>query len=284
MRFLKTGVLVLIAMLAASGVALAQGAVTGTMVGDPGGAHMTWDLVLPAATDVTLTLDHWPCQTGDAITFSVWGADGPLAMSEEATACSQTAAFNTGAGGPATLKVSNYLAGVGTWYSLMAEGIDLPGAAPMAVEETAAVAAPVEGEMVVKAKAVEAPVAAPVVAAPVVAAPVVAAAAVPGVIVENATVLGDVGGAYGTHKLTAEEGKTYTVTMVYGTDPGGSWKGVGFKVWGPDGQVAAGEGELHDTTTKTATFTADAAGEYTVQVYNYHPGVVLFYSLTATNE
>jgi hypothetical protein len=97
--------------------------------------------------------------------------------------------------------------------------------------------------------------------------------------------MGDIGGAYGTYPIPVIEGNTYTVTMTYGTPSGGMWPGVGFKVWGPDGLVATGaKPSKHDADTKTATFTADTTGTYTVQVYNYHHGLVVFYSLEVEEE
>jgi hypothetical protein len=285
--FIKAGLLVILAAVVMVGVAAAaDGQVSGTMVGDHGGAHMTWDLNLPAATDVTITLAHWPCDIGDAVSFDVWSATDHLASSSQATSCTQEASFNTGDGGPAKLIMHNYLHGVGTWYSLSATGIELPGAqapAPVVASEEAKEAAPAEG-VATTAEPVVAAV--PAETVPVVVEPVAAAApAAEGVIVDNATVLGDIGGAYGTHVINAEAGKTYKVTMVYGTPVGGTWTGVGFKVWGPEGLVAVGDApDLHNANEKTATFTAESTGPYTIQVYNYHHGLVLFYSLEVTEE
>ncbi|RIL09073.1 hypothetical protein DCC79_12050 [bacterium] len=67
--------------------------------------------------------------------------------------------------------------------------------------------------------------------------------------------------------------------MHYGTDMGGTWPAIGFKVWGPNGWVAsshaAGSGRAE------ATFTATGDVKYSIQVYNYHHGVTAFYGIEA---
>ena len=94
---MRTGLLLVVLTLATFGVVAADShGISGTWVGDPGGALMTHELDLPADADVTINLDHWPCVTGDAITFEVWSDAGLLAMSHEASACTQSASFNTG--------------------------------------------------------------------------------------------------------------------------------------------------------------------------------------------
>lgn len=286
----RAGVLGLVLAGSLAGTTLAQmaaeGSVSGTLVGDRGGAHVTWDVTLPASTDVTLKLAHWPCNTGQSISFAVWGAASKIAGSRQHDACTQSAMFNTGAGGAAKIQLSNYLHGVGTWYTLTAEGMTLPGTMP------APSAAPAAGATTTEAE--PAPTAAPGAAAPKAAdmmtdaapaaamAPAAAApAAAPAasINVQDQTLLGNSGGASANYDLMVKEGQTYTVKMHYGTDMGGTWPAIGFKVWGPNGWVAsshaAGSGHAE------ATFTATGDVKYSIQVYNYHHGVTAFYGIEA---
>jgi hypothetical protein len=259
-----------------------SGSISGTMVGDRGGAYVTLEVALPADTDVTLKLEHWPCLTGGAVGVNVWTADGWLAQSEEADACTQEASFNTGAGGPASIQVFNYLHGIGTWYSLTAEGITLPGAMPAApaevapAEEAAPVAEAEEAEEAVPAE--EAAAAEPAEEAEEAAEMMPVAPAPAGkVMVEDATLFGNSGGAFASYDLAVMAGKEYEVTMTYGADLGGEWKAVGFNVWCASGWAA--QGAKVDMDTKEATFTADADGTCQIQVYNYYEGLTVFYSL-----
>ena len=66
---------------------------------------------------------------GDAVGIAVWSPSGQLGASEQKDACTQELAWNTGAGGPAEIKLYNYLAGVGTWWTMTSTGMALPGAA-----------------------------------------------------------------------------------------------------------------------------------------------------------
>jgi hypothetical protein len=289
---MRAGLIVAAFALLLAGTAFAQESAVSelsrTMVGDAAGAYQVWNVDLPANTDVTLTLSHWPCNTGPAIGIEVWGADGLMGMSSEKDACTQELSWNTGDGGPAEIKAYNYLPGVGTWWSMSATGLTLPGAtAPMAAEpaaegEMAAEAAPAEGEMAAEAAPAEGEMAKE--AAPAEgemaaeAAPVEAAAAPAAgtVSVDNAVLYGTEGGGIMKYDFLAEGGKTYDVTMTYGSPLGGTWPGVGIKVWGLSGLVATGSS---DGVHATASFTAGGNDQYTVEVYNYHPGLPIFYSL-----
>jgi len=291
---MKTGLLLVVVSIATLGVVAAQSAgISGTWVGDPGGALMTHELELPAATDATLTLDHWPCVTGQAIAFDLYTPSGMLASSSEASACTQSASFNTGEGGPATLKLYNHLTGVGSWYNLTAEGIDLPGATMM-VEEEAAPAeevmaeeeAMVEDEAVAMAEETEGEEMTEPAEADMAEGEAMVEEAAPmmtsGMLADGATLLGNIGGAQGDYMLDVVEGENYTVTMTYGTSAGGMWPGIGFRVYGPEGLVATGaKPDLFNNDTYSATFTAGETAQYKVQVYNYIHGLMLFYSLEA---
>jgi hypothetical protein len=286
MRILmRAGALVLAASLVVSMTAMAaetpaKSEVSGTMVGDVGGAYQTWNVTLPKSTDVTLTLNHWPCNTGDAIGIEVWGPSGNLGMSEQKDACTQELAWNTGAGGPAEVKAFNYLAGVGTWWMLTSTGFTLPGAtAPKPVAEkpaaeTAEMAKPAAAAVTTTA----AKPAAEAAEKPAVAAKPATQAA-PGMLsVNNVVLYGTEGGGIQKYDLMVKKGTTYNAVMDFASPNGGTWPGVGFKVWGPDGLVA--ESQADEPGQARATFTAGGDDKYYVEAYNYHSGVPIFYALS----
>jgi hypothetical protein len=250
----------------ATAAAQGTGALTGTLVGDSGGAYQTWNVTLPADTKVTLTLSHWPCQTGESVGLNVWGASGLLAHSWESDACTQKAWFNSGSGGMAEIQLFDYLHGVGTWWSLSAEGITLGGSAPAQPAPVAAEAKPAEAAGTTMSAST--------------AAATTTTAAAPKAssgLLATDTIFGDTAGAFDNYNLTVEEGKSYTVRMTVGTDWGGNWPGVGFDVWGPQGHVASGA--WTSTNTLEATFKATGNVVYLVQPFNYHHGLTLFYTI-----
>lgn len=261
----------------------AEGALSGTLVGDRGGAHMAWDVTLPANADVTIKLAHWPCNTGQSISFAVWGAASKLASSHQHDACTQSAMFNTGAGGMAKLQMSNYLHGVGTWYTLTAEGMTLPEAMPAPSAAPAAASTTTEDEPApAPPPAAAAPKAADMMTDTSASAPAMAAGAMAPAASINAqdqTLLGNSGGASASYDLMVKEGQSYTVKLHYGTDMGGTWPGIGFKVWGPNGWVASSHAT--GSGSAEAMFTASGDVKYTIQVYNYHHGVTAFYGIEA---
>lgn len=277
---IRVGFIVAVSVLLISGTALAQfdtpSELSGTMVGDRGGAYQVWNVELPASSDVTLTLSHWPCNTGNAIGVEVWGANGLIGRSRQQDACSQTVSFNTGTGGAAEIKAYNYLSGVGTWWSLSATGMALPGGmapkpAPAVEPAAAEAAAPAaEGEMAAAA----APAPAPAPAAPM-------APAAGAVNVDNAVLYGTEGGGIMKYDFMVVGGTTYDATLTYASPNGGNWPGVGFTVWGPTGLVAKGSGGVGQAS---ASFTAGGNDMYTVEVHNYHPGVPVFYALSVAAQ
>jgi len=289
---MRAGALAAIVVLALSTAVLAQTAdpvavptstVSGTMVGDGGGAYQIWNVTLPAGTDVTFSLNYWPCNAGDAIGIEAWDASGLLGWSSEADACTQEVSWNTDKGGPAEIKVHNYLDGVGTWWSLTSTGVALPGAvAPVAAAPVEPAKAEVKGETVMVAKAADTTTTETkaVETTTAEAAPVVAKAepATGTIMVDNSVLYGDSGGANQMYDLMVTEGTTYDATMVYASPNGGTWPGVGFKVWGPDGLVAQSMTEEFSSVA-TASFTAEGNNKYYIQVFNYHGGVPVFYSL-----
>jgi hypothetical protein len=254
-------------------------------VGDTGGAYQTWTTNAPANTDVTITVNHWPCNTGSSVGVNVWGPTGKLASSWAKDACTQEAKYNTGAGGATEVQLYNYNHGVGTWWSLMAEGLAIGGpAAPAAPAAAAADTASttMDSATTTAATTSTTTMAATDMAATTTATTTTAAPAAPagaGTLSVGGSVFGNGGGAYVDHNLTVEEGKKYHVTMTVSPDAGGKWNGVGFNVWGPSGHIAMGS--YTSSNTIEADFTADGNVVYLIQPYNYHHGLNVWYALEA---
>jgi len=91
--------------------------------------------------------------------------------------------------------------------------------------------------------------------------------------------VGDGGGAYDTYTLTAEETGEVELTMHYAPDDAVIGAGVGFNVYGPSGKVASGR-YTGTHGQRTATFDVTAGTDYSVQVFNYLPGVTISYNLS----
>ena len=287
------------AALLTTGIASADGhisTVSGSMNGDFGGAHMSWDVDLPADTDAELRLAYWPCLNPDAVQLEVWGADSMLGSAGWSSPCEKTLAWNTGDGGAASIRFSNYLQGVGTNYSVSAEGFSLPGGdapAAMMAEETMAddsdeaMMADDAGDEVMADDATMADEGEEAMAEEGDGEMMVAEAAADDTVMmaddgsgdsaANGTLVGNAGGAFATHALPVTSGTTYNLEMTRGMDVGGNWPAVGFHVWGSNGLVASSS--MSYGSNAKATFTADMDGEYTVQMYNYHHGRTMFYAL-----
>lgn len=267
-----------------AGTALAQDMATktvevsGTMVGNTGGAFQSWNVDLPKNTAVSLNLAHWPCNTGDAVGFEVWTAAGLAGRSHEKDACNQALAWNTGDGGKAEVKLYNYLPDVGTWWNMSATGMTLPGAMAPVVAMAPATTSTTMAATTTTAAAAAAPTTTTTTTAPAkAAAPAAMAPAAGGVMVDNAVLYGDAGGAYAKYDFMVKNGQKYDVMLQASSPNGGSWPAVGFGVFGPTGQVAAAS--VDASGMASTSFTATGNDKYTVSVYNYHTGVPMFYHL-----
>lgn len=98
----------------------------------------------------------------------------------------------------------------------------------------------------------------------------------------SGTVVGNAGGAYAIHTIpSAGDGEDVTVTMTFAPDDASYLKAFGFTVYAENGDVAArGSQPTGVLGTYQATFAAEDAGTYTVQVYNYADNVPLYYTLS----
>ena len=243
-------------------------AVGGTLVGDRGGSHMEWTAAVPANTDVQLTVTYSPCGSPDGVTLMVYSDDGQVTKANPDGHCTKTAFWNTAGSTSANIKLSNYLHGIALNYILASKGFTLEGAemvsdtATMQAEMDAA-DAEMMAEEAAETEAMEAEV-----------TETLKANAATG------EVLGTNGGGHSKYDIDLEAGGTYAALMTYNMDVGGTWPSVGFDIWGPGGSVvASGVKEQHGNNF-AVNFSAPMDGTYTVDVYNYHPGRMMYYTIT----
>ena len=256
------------------GVAAAQegettvSAVNGTIVGDRGGTHTEWTAEVPANTDVHLSVEYSPCGDASAIALMVYSNDGQVTKAVPDGHCRKTAKWNTAGSNMATIKLSNYLHGIALYYVMASKGFAVTDATLVSTtgEVKAAVEA-AEGEAAAEADAEMA----------------AKEAAVVETLKANAaegSVLGTKGGGHSKYEVDLEAGGTHAVLMHYMMDVGGTWPAVGFQIWGPDGSVVATGKHRQHGPYVGATFVPAMAGTYTVDVYNYHPGHTMGYTIT----
>lgn len=249
------------------GSAAAQDATStsyGTLVGNVGGAHMEWTASAEPNTNAMVSVTYSPCIDPDAVSLVVYSSDGQTTTAYRDGHCKKTATWNTSDSDSATIKLSNYLHGVATNYAIETSGLTVAGAAP-AMDAA-------DDEMMADDEAADADAAAAAEeeAAMSDAAETLAANA------DTGTVVGDAGGAYATYDVELTAGQRYAGAMVYNMDVGGQWPGVGMTIYGPDGWSYNSSHDMHRSGV-TADFVAPADGTYKVQIYNYHPGRVMYY-------
>lgn len=236
----------------------------GTLVGNSGGAHMEWSAASQPNTNARVSVTYSPCIDPDAISLVVYSSDGQTTTAYRDGHCKQTATWNSGESTSATIKLSNYLHGVATNYAIETTGLVVAGADAVSDTETDAAMAEADAEAENAAAAAEQEA---------------ATEAVKSTLAANAstgTVAGDSGGAFASYEVELTGGQMYAGAMAYQMDVGGSWPGVGFTIYGPDGWSMSGKHDMHRNGV-TASFTAPADGTYKVQIYNYHPGRLMYY-------
>jgi hypothetical protein len=254
--------------------------VDGFIWGNSGGAHQVWDLAVPQNTDVNVSVEYNPCAPPNSVAFVAYSSDGQVVPAHQTAHCTKELAFNTGSSESLELKLSYYEHGQQLYYVVKATGLDLAAvAAPEAeavVEEEVKVSEVAAEEAVTETAAVAVEEAAPAEEAVVEEAAPVNVSVVKGTEVEG-NVLGTSGGGHVKYDVMLTGGQEYNAIMNYHFDVGGDWPAVGFTVWGPDGVVAMGK-HMYGTPAE-ATFVAPDDAKYTVDVYNYHPGLTLYWNL-----
>lgn len=258
-----------------AGGAAAQDAtstVNGTILGDRGGSHIEWTVDVPANTDAMVSVEYAPCAPPNSVALTVYSSDGQVTRAFQAGHCRKTAYWNTGSSETATVKLSYYEHGNVLYYVINTEGIQLTPVVPMADEEMAEdemadeemaeeeMAEEPAEEMAEEEMAEEEPV-----------------TAVDAMSVEG-TVLGTTGGGHVKYDVMLTGGQRYGGLMTYTMDAGGVWPAVGFMVWGPDGVVAQSS-SMHGGPAMV-DFVAPVTGQYTIDVYNYHPGRTMMFTIT----
>lgn len=263
-RVLLTLLLVLLLALpwvsanAAAPVALADGVeVKGALTGNPAGAFSQYELQYPGNdTELEITLSHWPPNplVGCGIGFRVYGWNGFEGQGVPSGDEQGVIEFSYAAQEPTTFLVQVECYGDDTYgYTLSATGVAAPAVA-VAPPAPAAVAAPP--------------------AAPQTSGPAPFAEVVSGAMV------GDNGGALRFHAVDHPgDGFDTKITLTYSPNDPSIGNAVGFNIYAPSGALVA-EGQVTgDAGEREATFSADKAGRYVVQVYNYLEGLQIDYTL-----
>lgn len=97
----------------------------------------------------------------------------------------------------------------------------------------------------------------------------------------SGALVGNTGGAFGMHTIeTTGDGEDVTVSMSYLPNDHSYASAFGFVVYDTAGARVATGASGDQLGVLRATFAADQAGKYTVQVYNYTDGVMLTYDLS----
>lgn len=97
----------------------------------------------------------------------------------------------------------------------------------------------------------------------------------------NGALVGSSAGAYERYMVTYNTADLATLVMTYSPTDSIISRGVGFRVYGPSGEVALNK-DTSTLGTITATFTPVAGQQYLVQVENYIPGLGITYSFQSS--
>jgi len=93
------------------------------------------------------------------------------------------------------------------------------------------------------------------------------------------TLVGDRAGNFAEYRFTAEVGETLSLTLEYLPIDPSYGNAVNFRLYAPDGTLAA-KGIEYEPRVWKDNFVVKQPGEYTLQVQNYAPGVTLTYTMT----
>lgn len=115
-------------------------------------------------------------------------------------------------------------------------------------------------------------------AAPEAPAPAEVIADEGGVTTLQGALVGDRAGSFAEYRLEAVAGEQLTITMENLPIDPAFGQSIGFRMYGPDGKLAAKGVEMRPFYWWD-TLMAPLTGEYTLQVHNYAPGVTLTYTI-----
>jgi len=227
----------------------------GTLTGNRAGAFAYYHIDYPGDLRVvTIKLDFAPADpvTRNAVGFNVYGPNGYWigqgAESEEQDGVPAQLQYSDA--NPATwlVQVYNYLPGHQVRYSIVADGLPEVSQPPISTEPRAEEPQPEQPQ------------------------------GWEGTV--TGTLTGKSAGAYAFYDLPyAGDGFELEVTMSYAPDNALIAQGVGFVVYGPDGEVARGQ-RTGAPGKQRAAWSAHEAAVYLVQVFNYIEGLYVTYVLT----
>lgn len=162
------------------------------------------------------------------------------------------------------VQVYNYIDGLTVSYTLAAEGLPAPAATPT----------PQPTPMGTPTPQATPPAAAPTPTAPVEEGVMALDTSASGTLVGNA------GGAFDRYTLSYPgDNSEVDLTMTYAPDNSVISPGVGFIIYGPEGQEFEAQ-PTGDPGERTVTLASDVAGTYLVQVHNYIDGLTINYTIT----
>lgn len=168
------------------------------------------------------------------------------------------------------VQVYNYIDGVTVSYTIAAEGLPAPAATPTPQPTPEGTPTP-------------APVTPPA-ATPAPGTPTPEAPAEEGVMTLEAsasgTLMGSAGGAFDRYTLSYPgDNSEVELTMTYAPDNSVISPGVGFTIYGPEGQEFVAQ-PTGDSSERRVTLASEVAGTYLVQVHNYIEGLTIGYTIT----
>jgi len=227
--------------------------VSGTLMGNRAGAYWYANVDYPGNGDVvTIEMIFWPADpvTSRGVGLNLYGPfNGQLVgsgkLDEDKTAGFLELQYASQKPERLLLQVFSYVDGVQLSFTITAKGLP---PVPVAVSVSPQVAP---------------------------AAPAAAFAPMSG------TLTGAASGAFARYTLTFKSAAPVTLMMTYAPTDQIISRGVGFRVYGPGGEVAV-SGETGTFGQIAATFVPVVGAQYLVQVENYIQGVVISYDVLAT--
>ena len=114
-------------------------------------------------------------------------------------------------------------------------------------------------------------------------APAAPSAPAGAVVPMSGTLAGAAGGTFARYSVTFNSAAPVSLVMTYAPTDSIVGRGVDFRVYGPDGEVAT-SGETGAFGQIAATFTPVAGAKYLIQVENYVRGVVISYNIQSSTS
>lgn len=222
--------------------------VAGTLAGNRGGSFDYYVIHYPGdETVVNIRVDFAPGDPATlmAVGFNVYGPNGFFIGQGTAAGSAKERMYSASAPETWLVQVYNY-GDVTVSYTIAAEG--LPATAEEA-KEAAVVEETAEAEQ----------------------------AATSETVFEEGTLVGSRAGAFATFEVTYDGEADLELTLRYVPDDPTIRAGVGMTVYGADGWS---RGATVEDGVRTVSLTGEAAGTYTVQVFNYIEGLKIAYTLT----